>query len=456
MITTHSKQFKYTIGLSLLTMVLSVASVAQASFDATAWQYYRDIGAPTGSSFVKIVLPDTASRGSTDFADIRVMTSGNTEVPYFLTKNSIVRGGTTVGSIVDQTQNAGATQFIVDTGSVPAVHTGLTIDSPLSNFKRRVSVYSSTTLIPVDSSAWNKVIDTGFIFRFTDPYTGFTSGKDSISFPSNTSRYLKVVIDAGPEGAVSASRVNVYGDKAIDVPSYSKDISVSMFNNPEHKTTEVTIDLGESGHMTDSVTLNILDTNYSRRVIVEVTDTASSTWRKVGQSSISSVSTTLFTGSSNKITYPEQKARYIRLSIVNDDNRPLAIGSTARVEGPIVSAVFETRTGESYRLYYGNPKAYTPTYDIVHISSYIETNKLPLATVGAEIISPLYVAPATPHTPFAEQYPWALNTFLVFIVIIIAGAIGWYLYLYIKKNGSSTGFGSDQDAGATDDSTKEL
>ncbi|MCX6715487.1 MAG: hypothetical protein NT077_00535, partial [Candidatus Taylorbacteria bacterium] len=150
--------------------------------------------------------------------------------------------------------------------------------------------------------------------------------------------------------------------------------------------------------------------------------------------SISGVQTPLFSGKSMRVTYPTAKTRYLRISIVNDDNRPLVIASTALVEGPIVSAIFETRPGESYRLYYGNPSAYQPTYDIARISTYIETNLLPLATVGSESANSLYVAPAAPVIPYTESHRGLLNGLLVLIVIILAGGIGWYIHGYIKSH----------------------
>jgi len=427
------------VGITLIS--LNVLS-AHAAFDGQSWQYYRTLNTPASSDFVKVTLPDTSSRDGYNFSDIRIVNQDNVEIPYFLTKNALVRGGEKNTQIIDQTSNNGIASFVVDSGIEGSIHTAVRIDTSVPNFRRQVKIYSSSSLIPVSSPQWNLITDTGYIFRFTDPSSGFISGKNNVDFTKNTSRYFKVVIETGEEGVVSITRATLYGETRIDVPSYLKVVPVTLFNNPNRKTTEVTIDLGETGHITDAVTLTTSDRTYSRRVVVGVSDdsTQENMWRKVGEGSISSVSTPLFTGTYNRITYPEQKTRYIRFSIVNDDNRPLSIGATATVEGPVVSAVFETRPGESYRLFYGNPSARTPTYDIGHISTYIETGSLPATTLGPEVINPVYVAPVAPLVPFTESHPLAMNILLVVIVTVIIVGIAWYLYLYFKKRGDQGDF----------------
>ena len=444
------KKTIYVATFAVMALVgLTFYGVANAAFTPESWNYSRGISVPSTAydqGFTKLVLPGDISRDGQNFSDIRIIANGTTEVPYFLTRNAIVRGGNISGRLLDTTVVNGEEQFIVDIGQSGQVYTGISMSSSAGNFRRQVKVYSSTSLLPLSSTGWNIITDKGFIFRFTDPTSGYSSGKDSVDFSAHTSQYLKVVISSGEEGPVGVSSVNIYGERKIDVPSYSKDVSFSTFNNAQNHSTEVVIDLGGSGHISRAVTLNPTDNNYARKVLVYAADgidtkteadsveTQPGSWNLVGQSSISRVSTSLFDGSSNRVTYPEQKTRYIKLVIVNDDNRPLTLTGNALVEGPVISLIFETRAGETYSLYYGNPKAVLPTYDISSISSYIEENSLPQSSIGSESINPSYVAPAPKVVPFTEAYPWLMNVFLVFVVILIAAGIAWYMYEYAKKN----------------------
>jgi hypothetical protein len=295
-------------------------------------------------------------------------------------------------------------------------------------------LYASNSLLSLDSAGWSLVTRDGYIFKFTDPYSGFSSGKGSINFSANTSQYFKVVISSGPEGSIAVQNARVANDVSVERKSYSQDFSVSTYNNPTKKTTEVVVDLGFEGRISQEITLYTTDSNYNRRVIIEGTNDqyATSSWRYIGEGSISRISTSLFQGFSNTVGYSEQRYRYIKLSVVNDDNPPLNVSSKVSVSGPVVSIIFEAQSGKAYSLYYGNARAQKPNYDIVRLSSYIEEAGLPIASVGAEIANPDYVAPKGPVVPFTESNKGFLNGLLVFVVLIIGGGIAVYLRTYIK------------------------
>src|SRR6185369_619268 len=97
----------------------------------------------------------------------------------------------------------------------------------------------------------------------------------------------------------------------------------------------------------------------------------------------------------------------------------------------------------SYHLYYGNPKAVPPTYDITRISSYLQENTIASAFLGDETTNPAYVAPAGPVVPFTEAHKYLLNTLLVLVVVILLGAIGWYLRTFMKGKGAGKDGGND-------------
>ena len=427
----YKDRLKTIIVLTLLLVSSLSFSTAQAKFDQENWQYMRTVSAPSASDFTKIVLPSDISRTSSNFSDIRIINQTGNEAAYLITRSASVKGGVVTARLLNESNVNGTTQFIADSGEDAVVRTRLTISTNSKNFKRQVSVYSSHTLLPINSPSWALVTDKGYIFKFTDTVTGFSSGKDDVDFPANTARYFKVVIGEGPEGALDVEGAMIYGDTAVITPTYTKEVPVTVFNNPTKRATEVTLDLGVAGYLTHAVTLSSSDKNYSRRVLVESSNDGTS-WSYVREGYISNISTTRFTGSSNRVTYPEQKARYVRVSIVNDDNMPIAIGGGASVEGPVVSAIFETKPGEAYTLYYGNPIAGHPVYDIARIASYIEENAIPVATVGQEIVNPAYKAPKGPVIPFTESHKWLLNILLIIVVVVIGAGIGMYLRNYKK------------------------
>lgn len=432
--------------LIIAVIIVATASSAFAAFDFRSWPHSRPIDIRGASGMVKVLLPTDMVLEKADFSDIRIIDNQGGEVPYLLTRGITSSAPTTVARVLDMsTQVDGTTRFIVDVGRNGLVTTGITIVTPTSNFRRQVSIYASDSLLPLNDAGWSLVTATGYIFAFTDSYSGYASGRSSVSFSASTARYFKVVIGGGPEGSVLVDGVSLASEVSVQERSYTEERVATIYNDAAKKATEITIDLGSENHLSDEITLRVTGTNYSRKVLIEASDDASATtsWRYVGQGSISGVSTTIFQGYSGVVSYPEQRARYIRVSIVNDDNPPLSVASKVTVGGPILGVIFEAQAGKSYSMYYGNSYATKPNYDLVRISSYIEEQALPAATLGSEIANLEYVAPQGPVMPYTETHKGLLNGALVIVVLIIAALIALYLRMYIKKHAvpSNTGNG---------------
>ena len=406
-------------------------SVANASFSVNDWKYIRNVTILDSNNFAKIILPFDSGNLDTSLSDIRIVNQDNVETPYMISRNSSVSVGTHEGVILNKSTVQNSTQFMVDTGD-NRIHTSVLLSTATPNFKRQVKIYSSDKLIPITSSDWAEVINNGYIFKFTDSVTGFTSGKDTVEYPANTSRYLKVVIGSGSEGPILVNQAILSGAITTDKVSYNSDFPVSVYNDSSRHTTEVVGDLGSNSYTTNAMTINSADINYSRRVIVESSND-NKTWVIVGEGSISNIKTPLFSGSSNRVAYSNQKMRYIRMSIINNDNQPLSIMDHTNLEGPAVSIIFKTRTGAKHTLYYGNPRANLPTYDISQISSYIEENNIPIATIGGETLNTNYIEPLGPKVPYTESHKDLLNITLVLLVVIIGLGLIWYLKKYMKK-----------------------
>ena len=436
----YKDRLKEMIVIALFIGISAVsASTAHAAFNSVDWQYSRPINTPVANGFVKALLPTDISwvsnRGN-GFGDIRIIDGQGNEVPYLLSVDQESSNPVIYPKLLSLTNTSdGSTRFIADMNKSGLVYgtIDINVSNNSTNYRRQVSVYSSDTLLPIDDSRWSKVTSDGFIFKITDPSTGNISGKNTVSFPVNTSRYLKVVIGSGPEGAVEVASVNVYSDVHVSNKVASSVLSANVNNNINKKTTDITIDLGATGRLSNRVEIKVneSDKNYIRRVVVESSDDNAS-WRSVGNGSISRVSTSIFNGTSNAISYEQSRSRYIRLSIVNDDNPPLNVLNSVTVNMPILSIVFQPKQGSSNTLYYGNSIVDRPQYDVSSLSSYIDQSNIPMASIGNEVLNTKYVAPAGPVVPFTEKYKIIFNVSLVILVILLCGGIAWYLRTYAK------------------------
>ena len=423
--------------LFLAFCVLSFGLNTKADFSLSDWQYSRVINNPSSiAGMVKVVLPNDISWTTKDFSELRVIDANNAEVPFVLTRNITPPTSSVSANILNVgTDSDGSTKFIVDTLKSGIVRTNLDFIISNPDFRRQVTIYSSDTLLSINDSRWSRINNSGYIFSFTDPSTGSKQGKSSVGFEANTSRYFKVVISGGQEGSLVINGAKVFDNTEISLSSYTQELPATIFNNPKNKTTEVLIDRGVSGLLSNSINLFSKDSNYVRKVIIEGSDTSStdgSGWNYIGESSISSVSTPLFQGYKNEVDFSEQTYRYIRISIVNDDNPPLVLDPKVKISGPSLEVIFDSKPNNTYRIFYGNSGARMPQYDISRFASYIQTSNLPTFFVGQQVSNSSYIAPKPPVVPFTESNKYLLNTLLVLVVIVIGAAVILYLRKYLS------------------------
>ena len=419
----------------LLTLFLAVPFFAAADFTSSNWQYERSLTMPAlqSSGYVRVKLDGTVASGSQGFKDIRVM-QGEREVPYqFSVETAEVRAQYIDSQVLDTVvDSAGRLQFILDLGQNGTLHSKLHIETGSLNYKRQVSVYASPSLLPQGSSGWDLLTDKGYIFKFTDPVTKFSTDSGEVAYPQNSSRYLRVVVESGPEGALSLASGSVYRYEISSAKEETETVSADVLQNKETQTTDIIADLGAPGIPTHQVTLSISDRgNFSRTAYLFGSNDATA-WSRIGQGHLSQIDTPKFTGGNSTIEYTESTFRYYKVSIQNFDDTPLTVANHIEVVHIIRTVVFEATPSATYTLYYGNPLAFTPRYDLSRYFEYLETTSLPEATLGGERENPKYVAPAGPVVPFTERNKVLLNVTLAFLCLLIAVFVGWYIWRHVK------------------------
>lgn len=417
-----------------LVMFLVIPFVTFADFTAEKWQYERPIIIPALSEtgYVRLKLDRAVAAGSAGFRDIRVM-QNEKEVPYqFSVETTDVReqylSSRVVDTVVDST---GRLQFVLDLGQAGTLHSRIYIETDSPNYKRQVSVFAGSALFPHSSGEWNLLTDKGYIFKFTDPQTRFSTNRGEVSYPYNSSRYIRVVIENGPEGALSLLRGSVYRYEISSAQEETETLSADIVQKPENQTTEAIIDLGASGIPSHRITLSVNDRgNFSRNVYLYGSVDAVN-WSRVGQGHLSQIDTPKFSGSSLSIDYPETTYRFYKVSIQNFDDLPLQVVNHVQVTHVVRTLVFQAQPGASHTLYYGNTEAYTPRYDLSRYFEYLETASLPEARLAEQRENRAFVAPEGPVIPFTERNKILLNVTLAVLVLLIAAIIFWYLWRHL-------------------------
>ena len=416
---------KKTFAIAGLSGFLLFAAVVFADFKPSDWQFKKAIRVPALSSaqYVQVTIDKEVYAKSTNQSDVRIIDTAGNEAPYqFVVKNSSGNDQYYSSRLLDLSTSAGQSSFTLDLGGKGNIHDRIIINTYSNNFRRQVSVYSSDT-----NGSWRLLTDKGYIYNFTDNVANFSAGSGEVRYPQSTARYLHVVIGSGEGSVVSVSGAQVF---RYDTRQAQEEGLVAVLNvkdNPTEKSSELITDLSAPSP-THSITLTASGANFSRRVVVQASNDNAS-WRLIGQGYIFKVATPLFTGSELTVNYPETSARYIRAVVFNEDNRPITFGTTATFKSVIRNIIFQAEPNVIYNLYYSNPRAYAPRYDLARIFQYIESENIPQAALGGEETNSLYVAPAGPIVPFTEKYPYVLNTALVFLVLIIL----IFLFFYARK-----------------------
>lgn len=422
----------------LVALFIVTPLFAAADFTASVWQYERPIALPSSSEqgYVRLKLDRAVAAGSSGFKDVRVIEGESREVPYqFSVETAEVRAQYLASEVLDTVVDSlGRLEFILDLGQNGTLHSRLHIETGSPNYKRQVSVFAAPTLLPHSSPEWNLLTDKGYIFKFTDPVTKFSTDSGEVAYPQNSSRYLRVVIENGPEGALSLQRGSVYRYEISSAKEETETLPADVLERKNEQTTEVVVDMGASGIPTHNITLFVNDRgNFSRSAYLFGSADGQS-WSRVGQGYLSRIETAKWSGGNLSIDYPESTYRFYKVSIQNFDDAPLDVGRRVEVTHILRTVVFEAQAGKSYRLYYGNPAAYTPRYDLARYFEYLETTSLPEARLGAARENASYVAPAPPVVPFTERNKVPLNITLALLVLLVATLIGWYLWKHLRPH----------------------
>lgn len=442
----------------LIPVLISVSLVAVcdpvpllADFSLENWQIVREISSTAVSTptYVRVKLDNKVAASGRDFRDVRILENDSREVPYQLVvEDETFRNSYLEATVLDRvTDSTGRLMFIIDLTRGGLLHSRLNVVANSPNYRRQVSVYAANALLPHNALGWNLLTDKGYIFKFTDPVTKFTTAQGYVDYPESSARYLRVVVESGPEGVLNFGRAEVQSYEVSSAKLEETAVTAIISQKSETQTTLLVADLGASGIPTRKLRLSTEggdSFNFNRSASVAGSNDREN-WQSVGQGYLSRIVTPKFTGSNLSIEYPESSYRFYKVSIANHDDAPLPLASNVTFTQVVRAVVFEAESGKNYSLYYGNPKAFAPTYDLSRFFNYLDTTQLPEATLGAPEENPSYIPPAPPVVPFTERNKVLLNITLALLVLIIAGLIFLYIWKYMKNQRNKVSMNSKFD-----------
>ena len=417
---------KLSVALALISVSLALGPVVVADFTLEDWRYVKAIAVPETlpeAGLVELSLDrETFHEAAPALADLRVVQDDSLEVPYKLT---VERGETKQQSYPVKIRDLGHvageyTSFVVDLDREGSLHNQVEIRTNSYNFRRNVVVEGSS-----DAQDWAVLQKGAEIFDFTIKERGLTARDTRVHYPESAYRYLRVRIVDGAEGPLGIDGAAVFStlERPPEETAFPAPI-VQRTEDTANRTSVLLMDVGSRGLPTHRLSVSTPTDNFYREVTLEGSlDNVD--WRRLtNQAAIYSFNTPKFVGGQLEVSYPEESLRYFRLTIRNEDNPPVAVERVSLV-GVARRVLFQPRPDASrYSLYYGNPEARAPSYDLERILPYLETGQLPAAGLGPRLPNPAFRVAQPPAT---EGYPWlvpvAVGVAAVAVALLLLGVV---------------------------------
>jgi hypothetical protein len=189
----------------------------------------------------------------------------------------------------------------------------------------------------------------------------------------------------------------------------------------KEKATSIILDAGHRGLPIRSVELEVPSRNYHRHVNVQSSDDREK-WTDLGSGIIYNYDMPEMKEADNNVAFRENPGgRYFKLMIKNYDDLPLDITDAEGIA--LVRRVIVPVSGSPpQRVYFGNPQARSPQYDLAYRMRYIETERLPRLSLGPRQSNPGYVEPPSSE-PWSERHRYLLWGAMAVVIIFLAGLI---------------------------------
>jgi len=395
----------------LLAMAFSVTLCAQAPVapePLTAWPYYKEIRS-RGAGVSGFALDrDVLDKARPDAGDLRLYDTANREIPYVL---RVLREINTQSVFTAHEFNRaveGATATVsCDLGQQPSEHNEVAIDTTGNNFRRFVDVEGSN-----DGAQWATLAAQAIVFRFTAE--GRTAEQRAVSYPASRYRYLRVHVARDPQVDRAAPEITGLAVRRAvrasgETVEFAGVLETRAADRVDGRPASVwRVDLGGRVPVAKLV-LQIGEEHFSRPFVLDAVD---------GETAF------LASGDlhpNEAIAFEENYVRHLKLTVIDDRNAPLPLLSVTAISAKR-QVVFDAPAG-LVRLYYGNPKALPPHYDLAARSLAGAAD----AVLGPQAANSNY---RPEPKPLSERSPW-----LVYGVLALAcGALAAILLNLAKAS----------------------
>jgi len=405
---------------AILSVALSVciflAGSAAADFERNDWKFFKDIPVPQSveSEYAFFqVDAETYDGGSGSLQSLRIIDADMREIPHqIVTKEKSEKREEFPPKFLNNSYRDGEyNSFVLDFGDEGPSVNELTVVTDSKNFTRRASVEGSG-----NQSEWNMLTDDAYIYDFS---RNVRSKHLRIKFPLSNFRYLRVRIydDSGGPLEITGAQCYRVTTKPAEAESWPMKI-IGKHENEKERTTEIVLDAGYRGLPIRRLNLDVTSRNYHRSVRIE-SSADREKWAVLGSGVIFNYDLPAFKKTGDSVSFRENSGgRYFKVTVKNFDDRPIEIVGASG--SSLVRRVVVSLTGKDlYEVYFGNPEAKTPRYDLAHRMRYIDTQELPRLILGPRQSNLNYSGPKSVR-PWSEEHAGLLWVVMGAIIVALA------------------------------------
>jgi len=395
--------------IAVLAFIGSILVHAQALAMQPNWQFFKEIPAQQPGFALVQLDSETMQNCQTTFADIRVTDQNGKEIASQVVQpgqNLVVQ---TV-SLLNAINYPDHTSITIDMGPNHRPHNRLDLSIEMNKtdaYLREVEIMASD-----DAYTWGK-LGSGKIFAYQ--YQQY----NQITYPTSTMRYLQVNIknQAGESPLrVSSAQLlflagNIYVGQALPAAVLSE--------RTDRTTTTLVVDLGVPNYMVTEVEIRASDRNFDRNITITTGAKVEVNGQEehLAAERIIAYDWNNYNLTKDRVNVYHFSQRYLIISILNQDSPALDIqGISVYGATPYVLA----EVAAPSILWYGNPQATAPLYDLKQFADLISKTDLPLQVVGPQQLNPAYQPPLVPWT---ERNKWLLDAAVIFVAAGFAALI---------------------------------
>ncbi|MGE5416118.1 MAG: DUF3999 family protein [Acidobacteriota bacterium] len=397
-------------------LVLSAAP-ALADFSANDWRYHKPLQVDK-DGFVMVEMDrEILGRSQTGLADVRIIDSKGSEVPYQIVEHLMASEESREPQIIDNiTKPDGTTQVTLDLQNTGNLHNMVSLDiSSAKEYLCPVTVEGSN-----DNKSWGQ-IGTGEFFKVAAGYV-----QNEVSYSDSSFRYVRLTIANAHKKPLEVTGAKVVFKPRAKSSTFKVLPAHIISSKVADKQTKIIMDLGVKGYYVNKLKLHITSQNYNRSVQVEHSNNQKD-WTYISSDTFYNYKWPSYSAQSNVIVLNSYCSRFLRVIIDNGDSPALPVGAI-EVTGEAPRLLAELRKGE-YQIWYGGAKANQPSYDLAQFSNMIDKEGLATISPGTQKANADY---APPQKPWTERNKWLLNV----IIILVAATLGLVIIKNMKSSNS--------------------